>query len=50
MAPSVNSPNFTLAVNTFTVEMWTYHGEDCSLYGDMLEWVEELRGSEVMNK
>ena len=37
VAPPVDLPNFTLAVNTFTAEVWTYHGEDCPLYTDMLK-------------
>jgi hypothetical protein len=50
VAPPVDLPNFTLAVNTFTAEVWTYHGEDCPLYKDLLEWVEELKGAELMNE
>jgi hypothetical protein len=50
VAPPVDLPNFTLTINTFTAEVWTYHGHSCSLYNDFLEWVEELKGRALMNE
>ena len=50
VAPHMNLPRFTLAVTTFTAEVQTYSREDCQLYKDFLEWVEELKGSEFTNK
>ena len=50
VAPPVGLPKVTLAINTFTAEVWTYHGEDCLLYKYLLEWVEELKGLELMNE
>ena len=44
VAPPVDLPNFTLAISTFTAEVWAYHGDKCPLYEDLMEWVEELKG------
>ena len=50
VAPPVDLPNFTLAITTFTAEVWAYHGDKCPLYEDLLEWVEELKGGALMNE
>jgi hypothetical protein len=31
VAPPMDLPKFTLAVNTVTVKVWIYHGADCPL-------------------
>ena len=50
MAPPIDLPNFALTINTFTAEVWTYHGDRCPLYENLLEWIEELKGGALMNK
>ena len=50
VAPPIDLPNFALTINTFTAEVWTYHGDRCPLYKDLLEWVEELKGGALMKE
>ena len=37
VTPHMDLPNFTVTINRFTAEVWTYHGEDFRLYKDMME-------------
>jgi hypothetical protein len=50
VASPVDLPSVTLAINTFTEEVWTYHCNRCPLYKDLFEWLEELKGEALMNK
>ena len=50
VASPVDLPSVTLAINTFTAEVWAYHCNRCPLYKDLFEWLEELKDGVLTNK